>query len=379
MKKVLLLLLIVSIISCKSENEIEKIDIEEVTNLGFALQNRVQENNIRGINELYDLKTFVNLFLMKSTKKKVHEFNVGFVSGFVKQFNFGELIIEQKNEGSYEFIRAYEDKNNEFHLLFRVFNQGINYHNYLVKNINGELKIIDMYSYMSGENLSETYKTYYKSILYGSNLFNNDIGELNIYKDVEKLNTIRDLNAEGNFKKSHEIYKTISSSSKTFKSFKLVNILTSSYLSDELYLEAISDYEQKFPNDPSLYLISLDGLILKKEFDKTLNYIDKLDKAIGGDPFLNFLRGNIYYFKKDYDSALGKFAITSLEYPEFIDAYESSLMIYLERDQRDKIIEILDVYNVDFKIDKAELIQNMTAISPSFINTKEFKTWFSKI
>jgi hypothetical protein len=378
MRKILLLTISLFFILCKTENKIVPISIDEVRNLGLLLQNKVEDNDIRGINELYDVQAFVNLFLKKSTKKSVHEFNASFYYGFARQFSFGELLIAQKNEGSFQLIRAYQDNNKDFHLLFRLYNEGLNYHSYTIKRIKGELKIIDMYVYRSGENLSDTYRAYYKKLLYGSNLFNTNVQDESLYKDVEKLNRIRDLNADGKFKKSYKIYKTISNSSKRMKTFKLANILICSYLSDDLYLEAIKDYEMRFPNDPSLFLISVDALIMKKEFDKTLSYIDKLDESLGGDPFLHFIRGNIHYMNKNYDSALGKFAITTLEYPEFINAYECSLMIYLETDKKEKVIEILETYNSEFKIPKKELKQNMISISPNFVKTKDFKTWFSK-
>jgi tetratricopeptide (TPR) repeat protein len=378
MKKTLFVLLLVFNFSCKKEKEEVKINIDEVESLGIALQHEVEKDDIRAINELFDKESFAKLFLKKTTKKKIHEFNVGFFSGFARRFNFGELLIEQKSGGgSYEFIRAYQDENKDFRILFRLYNEGLNYHDYLIKKVNGEPKIIDMYIYMSGENLSDTYRTYYKNLLSSANILNNDTADFTLLKDVQKLDEIRSLNTSGNYKEAHDLYGTISNKSKRTKTFKLLNIMVSYSLSEEAYKEAIKDYEDKFPNDPSLYLISLDGLILNKEFDKSLANLNKLDEALGGDPFLHFIRGNIYYYKKDYDNALGKFAITNLEYPDFIDAYDSALGIYLETNNHKKVIEILDLYVNKFEIDKNELKISMEATAPNFIKTKDFKNWFS--
>ncbi|WP_339881675.1 hypothetical protein [Polaribacter vadi] len=379
MKKIAYLLLFVISFSCVKEKEKTKITLEEVTNLGFSLQNKSDRDDISAMNELYDVKAFADIFLLKSTDKEIHEFNAGFFNGFSRSFNFGEMLVEQKSEGgSYEFIRAYEDEKNNFHLLFRLYGEGLNYHDYLVKEINGELKIVDMYIYMSGEYLSDTYKTYYKSILDKSNVLTKDLTGITSYQDALKLIEVKELSAAGKFKEAHKVYKTISSSSKITKAFQLVNIMVTFNLSEDIYYKAIKDYEKRFPNDPSLYLVSLDGLILNKQFDKAIKSIDKLDELLGGDPFLNYIKGNIYYFEKDYESALGKYAIINLEYPDFIDAYDSALGIYLETNNHEKVIEILELYVTRFEIDKEELKFNLSEFSPAFIKTKEFKNWFSK-
>lgn len=379
MKKIAYFLLFVISFSCVKEKEKTKITLEEVANLGFSLQNKSDRDDIPAMNELYDVKAFADIFLLKSTKKEVHEFNAGFFNGFSRGFNFGEMLVEQKSEGgSYQFIRAYEDEKNNFHLLFRLYGEGLNYHDYLVKEINGELKIIDMYIYMSGEYLSDTYKTYYKSILNKSNVLTKYLTEITVYQDALKLTEVKELNAAGNFKKAYKVYNSISSSSKVTKAFQLVNIMVAFNLSEDIYYKAIKDYEKRFPYDPSLYLVSLDGLIFKKEFDKAIKSIDKLNELLGGDPFLNYIKGNIYYFEKDYESALGKYAIINLEYPDFIEAYDSALGIYLETNNNEKVIEILELYVTRFEMDKEELKFNLSEFAPKFIKTKEFKNWYSK-
>jgi tetratricopeptide (TPR) repeat protein len=205
-----------------------------------------------------------------------------------------------------------------------------------------------------------------------------DLSEVTVYQDALKLTEVKELNAAGKFKEAHKVYKSISSTSKVTKAFQLINIMTTFNLSEDLYYKAIKDYEKRFPNDPSLYLVSLDGLIFKKEFDKAIKSIDKLDELLGGDPFLNYIKGNIYYYEKEYESALGKYAIVNLEYPDFIDAYDSALGIYLETNNNEKVIEILELYVTKFEMDKEELKFNLSEFAPAFIKTKEFKNWFSK-
>ena len=373
----LILGLIIISLSCASEKQEPLYELADAEELGISLQSRIDKDDIRLINELFDLRSFASQFIMKSTKKRIHKFNTGVLLGLSRSFNFGELLIQQKSEaGDFGFIRAYQDEKNQFHLLFRVYGEGLNYHDYLVKTINDELKIVDAYIYMSGENLSDSYKRYYKKLLNDSNLLTSDVGNASILKDMEKLQKVERLYSERKYKKALKVYETISYNSKNTKNFKLFKIQITFHISDELYYEAIKDYEVNFKNDPSLYLVALDGLIYRKEFDKCLNYIDKLDNLLEKDPFLNFIRGNVYRLKKDNDNALGKYAIVNLEYPEFIGAYENRLDIYLETNQNSKAIEILDVFLKDFKMDKEELNFNLTQEVPNFVKSKAYKNWY---
>ena len=63
MKKIAYLLLFVISFSCVKEKEKTKITLEEVTNLGFSLQNKSDRDDISAMNELYDVKAFADIFL----------------------------------------------------------------------------------------------------------------------------------------------------------------------------------------------------------------------------------------------------------------------------------------------------------------------------
>lgn len=60
------------------------------------------------------------------------------------------------------------------------------------------------------------------------------------------------------------------------------------------YVQSIAEYRSAFPNDASQHLISIDYFVLKKQYDEGIKSIDKLDKAVGGDPYLNEMRAGIY-------------------------------------------------------------------------------------
>ncbi|TMM31061.1 hypothetical protein FDT66_03575 [Polaribacter aestuariivivens] len=381
MKKIILILCFTAVFSCNTKEK-KTIKITDVEQIGLEIEHSLANYDIIETNKFYDVKAFTNRFLIKTSKKNVLDFNTGFYASFSSQFNFGELIVKELSNGSsYDFIRAYQDENKDFHLLFRLFGDGLNYHDHLVKIINGQPKIVDSYIYLTGENLSETFGQLYKSVLYSSDFFSKYVktSDVEILKDMNTLKEIKQLNASGQFVRANEAYQSISNKSKRTKIFKLIHLMTVSNLSEDVYQEVILDYENSFPNDPSLFLVSVDGYLLKEQYEKSLESVNKLDEALNGDPFLDYLRGNIYYFQKEYAKALEKFQIINKEYPDFIDVYDGLLSVYIATNENEKAVSILNTLENKFQIKKEDLKLSLEEGFINFTKTKEFKNWYQTI
>ena len=377
---ILFVIIFCSCLSEKEKNDTLKIKRTEVEKIASELQYGFVNDNIIAINSIYDADALAKRFIRSTSKKRILEFNNSFYIGFIRQFNFGEILIQEKSNGAkYDFLRIYQDTLKDYHIIFRFFSKnGINYHDHLVKKIKDEPKIADTYIYTSGESLSDTYRTIYKKALYGGNFLTGDFTSSLFMRDMKKLEKIRTLNKNGNFEKSNKIYQTISSSSKNEKIFKLTNITTTANLSNKMFVKAVKDYESKYPNDPSLYLLSIDRFILKKDFQKAIEAIDKLDKHVKGDSFLNFMRANIYTYQNRYQDAVQTLKIVTADYPEFLEAYDGLLAIYIETDQKEEAIKILDTFVTKFNVNKKELSLSIKGSFPKFTTTKEFVIWNKK-
>jgi tetratricopeptide (TPR) repeat protein len=124
----------------------------------------------------------------------------------------------------------------------------------------------------------------------------------------------------------------------------LVYIQACHHIDLGLYEKVLTDYSASFPDASSCYLLLLDLYYSKKEYDKALADIDKLDKVVGGDPLLNFLRGNAY-------ALMGKDAESTGCY-EKVYAYDPTLKInvlklagrYAATNQTDKARKLIAAY-----------------------------------
>jgi tetratricopeptide (TPR) repeat protein len=375
MKKLTFLFLLLTGIAY---SQVKSIDSIKYNYIGYAIDSTIYNGEKEYINNLFDVKSFANSFLLKSKDKEILEFNKEFMSGFMKGFDYGGIMVREiGEEGSYDFFKSYVDENQQYHLVFRLFSEaGLNYHDYELKKIRGSIKIVDVYIYVTGENFSTTVGTLYKTAI-ASNKKNFFGFTTNAFlKDITKLNKIRELKSQGKLEEAYTFYKEVSSESKKNKMFQLVGITLASSLNDnELLSKLTKNYEESFPNDPSLYLISVDGAFVNNKFDRVLELINNLEAAIGGDDFLNYIRVNAYYAKGDILKAIEYSELLMSDFPNYMDGFDTALTLYIEAEKFDKAIQILDIFVDRFELTKDSLIESMKENFPNFSKNKKFLDW----
>jgi predicted Zn-dependent protease len=64
-------------------------------------------------------------------------------------------------------------------------------------------------------------------------------------------------------------------------------------VSDTEFLVALDGFRRQFPKDPALAFQDIDYYRLNRNFEEALRSIDRAEKAIGGDPYLNALRAKL--------------------------------------------------------------------------------------
>ncbi len=357
-----------------------KLDNQSLAQFADYIEQSISNGDPSFFNNSFDAESFIEKILVKSSySPTVRNFNEGFSEGMTKNLDFGTLIVNEiANGGSYEFLKVFY-RDNKPRLLFRLFTaNGINYHELEVDVIDNEIKITDAYIYLTGESLSESMRRMYLSFLYVSNTDNQYLPcNQEKYKSVIQLEEIREFMAEGKFKKAKKKWDKIPAHIQQEKAFQLINIQITSMIDNNAYLEAIGTYEKLFPDDASLYLISIDGFVLRNEYTKAIESINKLDNLIGNDPLLNLLRGNMYFEIGDTETANAVLTELVNSMPDFELGYYSLLGLYMSGKKyadathlMDKMVLDLNYYKEDFNTILSEY--------PNFLNSDEYLTWYNQ-
>jgi len=375
MKKLLLgIILFTGLLGAQNQ----AIDTAKFDYMGQAIDSTLFAEDASYLNGLFDKDHLINEVTRKSDDKFVKEFNTGFERGLRDSFDLGQQIISEVGEnGTYDFVKSRVNSKGEYHLLFRLYgdNEGLNYHDFKIQKVDNEYKIVDVFFFTSGEYLTETFRSLYNATLSNRPGILSKFFKKTVLDDLIKLKEIKPLMATGQYQAAHEKYKKLSSEGKKQKSIQLIGIQIASNIDDETYGRYIKKYEESFPNDPSLYLISIDGYILSEEYDKSLVSIDKLDKSLGGDSFLNSLRANIYYYKNDLERAIELLEIFMYEYPYFFDGFDSALSLYVEAKKFESAVNILKIMMERFEVDKSDLKTVVEENFKDFVKSPEYIKW----
>ncbi len=107
----------------------------------------------------------------------------------------------------------------------------------------------------------------------------------------------------GKYQEALDIYNGLPDRLQKEKVLLVTRIRAARGLKGEPYDEAVRVYRKAFPNEPNLDLILIDAYSAHKLYDRALAAIDGLDRTLGGDPYLDAVRGITYLGKGDLAAA----------------------------------------------------------------------------
>ena len=344
----------------------------KLDSLGLHLEELILEGNYEAFDSLFAWKS---LFYDVVNESMNIEDNSPVMQMALERIKISNLLREQITQynGQFSFLNAYQAEG-KGHLVFRIYSDtGLNYHIYQI-TWEDDLTITDLFPVGTGELFSVTIKRLFTEI--------NGMREAGVSASVFRENTnrlkdIRTLVEEGNYERADSVFSTIPKFIRNEKIFTLVELRVKSGLSDEKYAEALSAYLERFPNDPSVYLRSLDYLSISEKYDELFVAIDQLDSLIKGDPLLDMYRGEAYYQKGQIPQARTYYEKVTKDLPYILDGQYLLLDLYVELKEFEKSIKVLDDIEANFWIDPMDLVNYIEEESfyEQFVKTERFKKW----
>jgi hypothetical protein len=291
------------------------------------------------------------------------EFDRSMVLGSMKSIKAGELgrqIAGALGEkGTYELVKQYE-KDNHQHLVFRLFNDQLNYHDFELIKKGSQVKIADMFIYVTGENLSTTIAT---SLQYIDDREEaaSKVGK----KELKKVQLVKKyLNAQ-EYEKAGRIFETLPAVIKEQKLHQLIYVQIASGLSNDKYLAALNSFQQKYPEAPNMYLLMLDAYFLKKDYAAALTCVNRLDSLINKDLFLDYYRALIYKMSEDDVNRQACLERLHKNMPGFAAGTLQLIDAYVEDEQWDKAVSLTQQYRKGKDADTATL-ETLYLLYPEF-------------
>jgi tetratricopeptide (TPR) repeat protein len=110
---------------------------------------------------------------------------------------------------------------------------------------------------------------------------------------VPKINEMYRASIERKYSQAIAVYRTLPAEIRADKSIYLRYLWDAEAVSDAEFLVALDGFRRQFPGDPAQAFQDIDYYCLTRNFESALRSIDKAEKAIGGDPYLNALRAKL--------------------------------------------------------------------------------------
>lgn len=287
----------------------------------------------------------------------------------------GEQIVKATRDGSYTLLRVCHVDGQQ-RVLFRMLSAGaVNYHEYfLVRYPDGEVAPEDIYNYLAGERISESMR---RRIIIPS-VENNRVRS---FSDEDKraillLNgMIRSIQAE-KFAEAITQFQKLPKNVQERKSILIMYMqatMQRGEAGEQAYLAAMEKFRRLYPSDASLDLIAIDYFFLKKQFDALVQAIDRLDRSVGGDPYLNVLRGNVYLEAGKFASSRAAYEAAIKAEPNLTEAYWARIALSLtERNHDDTLTWLKTIVEK-----RAAGIGDLTTISDyaDFVKSPQHTRW----
>ena len=145
---------------------------------------------------------------------------------------------------------------------------------------------------------------------------------------------------------------------------------------DGEYLRAIEDCRAKMPDDPSVDMISIDYYYMKKRFKEAVDAVDRLDRAVEGDPYLRTLKAGVHAEQGDLAAARADLKAAMEADPGLIDAYWGLIGVTLKDDNYDETLKTLRTIRDRFQVDPGDL----TAVDlyKGFVASPQFQEWLKE-
>ena len=123
------------------------------------------------------------------------------------------------------------------------------------------------------------------------------------FDDSGSIPKMRQLAAAGQVKEALEVYKTFPDVLKDHPQIVHEYLVARCSSCRGLRMMRSATDRAKCPNDPGVDLILMNHYVLGRRADDVLACIDRLDNAVGGDPYLDADRASAYVLKGDLAAA----------------------------------------------------------------------------
>lgn len=242
-----------------------------------------------------------------------------------------------------------------------------------MSKVDHKVRVVDIYSYTQGDWLS--------SLLAGGMDAITEEGTGGSLDASHTLHTSRELQKQGKYTEALAAIDSLPKNVRTSRMVQMARVRLADQVSEDQYKQALDELAGLFPDDPSVALIEVDGAFLRHDYDAALRNIDTLDKAIGGDPFQDAIRAEVYLKRDqpgDLDRAAERAEAAIKAEPTLAKGWWARLDTAVHRKQWQLAIETIEHLQQHFGATLTDEALHKLPEYADFLASPEYQAWRSR-
>lgn len=344
---------------------------------GKTVEKIVKEGDAPGLAAVIDMDEFGRRMRNSDSPDDLRQYQA-FLGGMKK--SVGPSLMKGLQNGELQFLRV-RTVDKDVRAVFRnSMGEELNYvEMVLVKKPDGAVHITDFYMWAMGEYFSETIRVMYQNMLQKDNpaIFKKVFGNgPNPLESLPKMQEMTKHLNEGRAKEAMDIYNALPKEMKAWKPAKIGRIRAATGLTELHLMEALNDYERVYPKDPALNLLKIIGFRLQLKFDEALKGVDVLETAVGGDPYLDMLRGIIHIEAGRKEQGIVLAQKVAVANPDSMSATLGLLTCQMMAKDFANAVKTVTKFEAAFGWDDTPVQEN--PVFMEFLASPEYKAWMAK-
>jgi tetratricopeptide (TPR) repeat protein len=362
----------------------KEITLDDARKWAIALQHAVSVQDVDAFNKAVDWDAFVaTATALPGNSTQLKEFRANFERGLKAataspSTGFGRAIIGAiDGPGEYRPLHTHREAG-RVRVLFRLIssNGALNYHDWVLgRSKDGNVAAADCYVFLIGEMYSQNLRRSFLPLAHqqgGASLDSLSGEEKDLVAHINEVSQMGLYVRQKDWRQAMNVYAQLPPTVQQSTPALTMRLLATQSISNADYLATIDAFRKSHPKDAMIDLISIDAHLIRKDYAKALEAIDRVDKSVGGDPYLNVLRGSILEREQKLDAARAILEKSVAQEPSLLRGYYALIDLSLERHNYGDTVKWLK--QAEAKGVKFGDMRNAATFG-DFVKSPEYKSW----
>ncbi|HET6325340.1 MAG TPA: hypothetical protein VFG04_11745 [Planctomycetaceae bacterium] len=362
----------------------KEITLDDARKWAIALQHAVSVQDVDAFNKAVDWDAFVaTATALPGNSAQLKEFRAHFerdlkAATASPRSGFGRAIIGAiDGPGEYRPLHTHREAG-RVRVLFRLIstNGALNYHDWVLgRSKDGNVAAADCYVFLIGEMYSQNLRRSFLPLAHkqgGASLDSLSGEEKDLVAHINEVSQMGLYVRQRDWRQAMSVYAQLPPTVQQSTPALTMRLLATQGIGNAEYLATIDAFRKQHPKDAMIDLISIDAHIIRKDYAKALEAIDRVDKSVGGDPYLNVLRGSVLEQEKKLDAARAVIEKSVAQEPTLLRGYYALIDLSLERHNYADTVKWLK--QAEAKGVKFGDMRNAATFG-DFVKSPEYKSW----